>query len=122
MSASIGFSASSYGQDASFGSASGVQGGAGFAGGFDAASAGGFGGASSSSYESSSFSSGGGAAGGFDAGFAAGGYGGGQGSSYESSSYSSGAIGGADSEFAAVDTNRDGSIDQGEFRNFIGKE
>ena len=62
----------------------------------DAGAAGAGGGYSSSSYESSSYSSGG--FGG--AGFAAG--------------------GGADAAFAAADTNQDGTLDQGEFGNFVG--
>jgi hypothetical protein len=53
-----------------------------------------------------------------------GGYGG---SSFESSSFSSGGgggygvAGGADSAFQQADLNRDGSIDQGEFRSFVGQ-
>jgi hypothetical protein len=42
--------------------------------------------------------------------------------SYESSSYSSsGGAGGADAAFQQADTNQDGRVDLGEFRNFVGK-
>lgn len=85
----------------------------------DAGAAGGF---SSSSYESSSYTSGAG----LDAGFggaAAAGLGAGFGassSSYESASYSStGAGAGGIDAFTAADTNRDGTLDQSEFRNFL---
>ncbi len=76
-----------------------VSGGAGLVG----AAGGAGGGYSSSAYESASYSSGG--LGG--AGFSAGGAG-----------FSAGGVEGA---FAAADTNADGTLDQGEFSNFIGK-
>jgi hypothetical protein len=49
-------------------------------------------------------------------------------SSYESSGYSAGGLGGAgfgvggvESAFVAADTNQDGTLDQGEFSNFVSK-
>ncbi|CAF1233428.1 unnamed protein product [Adineta steineri] len=144
-SAAVGFGAASYGQESQFAASSsqeaGFGGAAGFAGGasgFEAAGAGGY--SQSSSFESAQFgANGGGAAGGYEAQFGAGGAQGGAGygassSSFESSSFQAGggdagfggaaaggfgAFGGADAAFAAADLNRDGNIDQNEFRQFI---
>ncbi|CAF4372013.1 unnamed protein product, partial [Rotaria sordida] len=48
-----------------------------------------------------------------------GGLGGGYGASWGSSGYLGGGLVGADSAFAAADSNLDGTLDQGEFRNFL---
>ncbi|CAF1450308.1 unnamed protein product, partial [Didymodactylos carnosus] len=87
-------------------------------GGLEAGGAGGYG----SSFESSSYSSTGdlggvGIAGGLGGGYDASGLSGS--ASYSSSSYGVGA-GGVDAAFQAADTNRDGSLSQSEFRNFVG--
>jgi len=143
--AAIGFSAQSYGQESSFGVSSGSGFESGSAA-YEGAAIGGIGGSigggiGGSSYESSSYESsvgGGYGAGGLGGGAIAlggGGVGGGAialgggGSSFESSSSSSyGASGGhgagaggfdpVQAAYTAADRNRDGRIDQGEFRQF----
>ncbi|CAF2679599.1 unnamed protein product [Rotaria sp. Silwood2] len=72
------------------------------------------GGLSSSSFESSSFSSGG--AGGWEGGLVGGG---GYGGSWGSSGLVGGGISGGDAAFLNADTNLNGSLDQGEFRQFL---
>jgi hypothetical protein len=138
----VGYSGASWGQEG-WGVSSGLVGGANVVGGgvglvgggaglvtggaelVDAGVVGGLG--SSSVYESSSYSSGGvgglggGVVGGLGAGYGAG-YGGGYGASWGSSGYSAGGVGGVsgvDGAFAAADTNTDGTLDQGEFRQFL---
>jgi len=105
--AAIGFSAQSYGQESSFGasSGSGFESAGALVGqssgsGFEGAAIGLGGAAGSSSFESSSFESSSGA-----------GYGAGAG-------YSAGAGLGVEGQFQQADLNRDGSLDQGEFRQF----
>jgi hypothetical protein len=111
VAAAVGFGAASYGQEASFSSGFG---GAGASFGADAGAEGGF---SASSFESS------GSAGGFDGGFGGASFGGAGfgGSSFETSGVSSGGFGGVESAFAQADTNKDGTLDQGEFSNFLGQ-
>jgi hypothetical protein len=96
-----------------------VGGGAGLVtGGAEVVDAGVVGGLGSSSvYESSSYSSGG--VGGLGGGAGYGGLGAGYGGSWGSSGYSTGGVSGVDAAFAAADTNTDGTLDQGEFRQFL---
>lgn len=126
MTASASFSSTSLAQ-AGASSGSGFEGDlaafeAAAASGGASAAAGGF----SSTFESSSFTTGG-SVGGLETGYVLGriggaGFGsagfGGTSSSFETSSFSGG-FGNVESEFAAADTNHDGTLDQGEFANFL---
>ncbi|CAF4616628.1 unnamed protein product, partial [Rotaria sp. Silwood2] len=108
----VGYSSAAYGQE-SWGASSGLAGGAGLVvGGAEAVDAGVAlgGGLSSSSWESS------GGAGGWEGGLIAGG---GYGGSWGSSSLVGGGISGGDAAFLNADTNLNGSLDQGEFRQFL---
>ncbi|CAF3190040.1 unnamed protein product, partial [Rotaria sp. Silwood2] len=113
----VGYSSAAYGQE-SWSASSGLAGGAGLVvGGAEAVDAGvalGGGLSSSSLYESSGFSSGG--AGGWEGGLIAGG---GYGASWGSSGVVGGGASGGDAAFLNADTNLNGSLDQGEFRQFL---
>ncbi|CAF1666478.1 unnamed protein product [Rotaria sp. Silwood1] len=103
----FGYTAAAYGQEAWGASAGLVAGGGAEVADADLALGDGY---SSSPFESSGFTTSGAEAG-CGAGYGA--------SSWGASGYSIGAAGGVDAAFVAADTNRNGTLDQGEFRQFL---